>query len=147
MKWTIEVVPVPVTDIERAKRFYADRLGFVVDLDAQIGDGSRLVQLTPPGSGCSIHLNSGWRDMPPGSLKGCTIVVADAQAAYDELIGRGVDPTPVRHFEDGGWVDGPGVRGTPSCSSAIPTATPGRSSSTRPTGPTPADQPGLSVGP
>jgi catechol 2,3-dioxygenase-like lactoylglutathione lyase family enzyme len=108
MKWTIEVITVPVTDIERAKRFYADQLGFVVDLDTEIGDGSRLVQLTPPGSGCSIHLNSGWHDMAPGSLKGCTIVVKDAQAASEELIARGVHATPVRHFEDGGWVDGPG---------------------------------------
>lgn len=108
MDWKIEVVPVPVTDVDRAKRFYAEGLGFVVDLDTRIGDGVRLVQLTPPGSGCSIHLSSGMLDVPPGILEGLQITVSDIEAARTELVERGVEASPVQHLEDGAWVEGRG---------------------------------------
>ena len=107
MDWKLEVVPVPVSDVDRAKRFYSEQLGFVVDLDTRIGDGSRLVQLTPPGSGCSIHLNTGLA-MAPGSVQGVMLVVSDIEAARAELVGRGVEASPVRHMENGVWVDGRG---------------------------------------
>ena len=107
MDWMLEVIPVPVTDIDRAKRFYSEQLGFAVDLDTELADGTRLVQLTPRGSGCSIHLNSSI-DMPPGVLKGLQLVIEDIEAARAELVGRGVNASPVRHIEDGTWVDGRG---------------------------------------
>ncbi len=109
MDWKLEVVTVPVADVDRAKRFYAEQLGFTVDLDTQLGNGTRLVQLTPPGSGCSIHLNTGIADLAPGSLRGVVIVVADVEAARSELVGRGVEASPVQHVgPDGAWVDGHG---------------------------------------
>ena len=108
MEWKLEVVPIPVADVERAKRFYSEQVGFVVDLDTQISDEVRLVQLTPPGSACSIHLNTGIRDMAPGSVQGVMLVVPDIEAARAELIERGVDAGPVQHMEDGGWVEGKG---------------------------------------
>ena len=78
MNWTLEVVVVPVSDIDRAKAFYADQVGFAVDHDLVINDGVRIVQLTPPGSGCSIVIGKGAvPDMPPGSLKGLQLVVLD----------------------------------------------------------------------
>jgi catechol 2,3-dioxygenase-like lactoylglutathione lyase family enzyme len=108
MDWKLEVVPVPVEDVERAKRFYAEQAGFVVDLDTRIGDGVRLVQLTPPGSGCSIHLSAGMLSVPPGILEGLQIIVSDIEAARAELVGRGVEASPVQHVEEGGWVEGRG---------------------------------------
>ena len=107
MDWKIEMIPVPVTDIDRAKDFYANKVGFPVDVDHAAGD-FRFVQLTPPGSGCSIGL--GTSEMTPGSLTGIQIVVADVQRARDELVAGGVDATPVWHFEDGKQIDGPGER-------------------------------------
>jgi catechol 2,3-dioxygenase-like lactoylglutathione lyase family enzyme len=104
----LEVVPVPVSDVDRAKTFYAEQLGFVVDLDTKIGDEIRLVQLTPPGSGCSIHLSTGILKMPPGVLEGLQLVVSDIEAARAELVERGVEASPVRHMEDGVWVEGRG---------------------------------------
>ena len=106
--WKLEVVVVPVTDVDRAKRFYSEGCGFAVDLDVPIGDDTRLVQLTPPGSGCSIHLNTGIRSMPPGSMQGTILVVADIDAARAALIERGVEASEVRHMEDGAWVAGRG---------------------------------------
>lgn len=92
MNWTLEVVVVPVADIDRAKAFYADKLGFNVDHDTVIGDGQRLVQLTPPGSGCSIVIGEGVvPKMPPGSLKGLQLVVPDIKAAHAQLVERGVE--------------------------------------------------------
>jgi catechol 2,3-dioxygenase-like lactoylglutathione lyase family enzyme len=92
MNWTLEVVVVPVSDIDRAKAFYADRLGFAVDHDIVINDDVRIVQLTPPGSGCSIVIGKGAVPaMTPGSLKGLQLVVADIEAARKELIGRGLE--------------------------------------------------------
>jgi catechol 2,3-dioxygenase-like lactoylglutathione lyase family enzyme len=91
MNWTLEVVVVPVRDIDRAKEFYAGRLGFAVDHDVRMGEGKRLVQLTPPGSGCSIVIGEGVvPHMPPGSLRGLQLVVPDVVAAHAELAGRGV---------------------------------------------------------
>jgi catechol 2,3-dioxygenase-like lactoylglutathione lyase family enzyme len=96
MNWTLEVVVVPVSDIDRAKAFYADQLGFTVDHDTRIGDGQRVVQLTPPGSGCSIVIGEGVvPDMPPGSLRGLQLVVADIGAAHTQLVGRGVKVSEV----------------------------------------------------
>ncbi|MEH1058243.1 VOC family protein [Micromonospora sp. CPCC 206171] len=97
MNWTLEVVVVPVSDIDRAKEFYADRLGFVVDHDTRIGDDVRIVQLTPPGSGCSIVIGRGAvPDMPPGSLKGLQLVVPDVAKARAELVARGVEVSEVQ---------------------------------------------------
>jgi predicted enzyme related to lactoylglutathione lyase len=108
MDWKIELIPVPVSDIERAKRFYSEQCGFVVDLDHQPNDSIRLVQLTPRGSGCSIMVGTMEFDSAPGSLQGVQIVVADIEAARAELVERGVDCTPVRHFDGGGWAEGKG---------------------------------------
>lgn len=108
MNWTLEVVVVPVADIERAKAFYADRLGFNVDHHTKTGNGS-IVQLTPPGSGCSIVIGDGLTDMRPGSLKGLQLVVNDLHKAHAELVERGVDVSGIqfagiegfRPYEDG----------------------------------------------
>ena len=108
MDWKLEVVPIPVSDVDRAKAFYSEQVGFVVDLDTRISDEIRLVQLTPPGSGCSIHLNTGLRKAPAGILEGLQLIVADIEAAWAELVERGVDASPVQHLEDGAWVDGRG---------------------------------------
>jgi catechol 2,3-dioxygenase-like lactoylglutathione lyase family enzyme len=97
MDWTLEVVVVPVSDVDRAKAFYADRLGFDVDHDTKIGEGQRIVQLTPPGSGCSIVVGEGLvPDMPAGSLKGLQLVVSDIRAARAQLVARGVEVSEVR---------------------------------------------------
>jgi len=108
MDLKLEVVPIPVTDIDRAKRFYSEQVGFTVDLDTTISGDIRLVQLTPPGSGCSIHLTTLVQLPPPGSMQGLILVVDDAAAAREKLLENGVDASPLRHFEDGEWVDGPG---------------------------------------
>jgi catechol 2,3-dioxygenase-like lactoylglutathione lyase family enzyme len=92
VNWTLEVVIVPVSDVDRAKAFYSEQLGFDVDHDTKIGEGNRIVQLTPPGSGCSIVVGEGVvPDMKPGSLKGLQLVVPDIHAARAELVERGVD--------------------------------------------------------
>ncbi len=108
MDFKLEVVPVPVSDVDRAKAFYSERAGFVVDLDTQIGETVRLVQLTPPGSGCSIHLSTGMFSLAPGSLQGLQLVVDDIEAARAELVGRGLEAGSVQHMENGTWVEGKG---------------------------------------
>jgi catechol 2,3-dioxygenase-like lactoylglutathione lyase family enzyme len=114
--WTLEVVLVPVSDVDRAKRFYSEQVGFTVDFDTQASDEVRNVQLTPPGSGCSIALSTllltpaGPVTPPPGSAQGLQLVVADVQAARDDLRRRGVDVGEVHHFADGGWQPGRGGR-------------------------------------
>ncbi len=96
MNWTLEVVVVPVTDIDRAKDFYSRKLGFAVDHDVRMGEGRRIVQFTPPGSGCSIVVGEGVvPQMPPGSLRGLQLVVADVVAAHAELTERGVEVSAV----------------------------------------------------
>ncbi len=105
MNWTLEVVIVPVSDIDRAKEFYAGKLGFAVDHDTTIGDDVRIVQLTPPGSGCSIVIGKGAvPDMPAGSLRGLQLVVNDIRAAHAELAGRGVQVSDVNDFPWGRFV-------------------------------------------
>jgi catechol 2,3-dioxygenase-like lactoylglutathione lyase family enzyme len=108
MDWKLEVVPIPVTDVDRAKRFYAEQVGFVVDLDMWIGDEVRLVQLTPPGSACSIHISSGQFDTPPGSVQGLQLTVSDVEAARTKLVERGVEASEVQHVKDGKWARGRG---------------------------------------
>ncbi|MBG6191797.1 catechol 2,3-dioxygenase-like lactoylglutathione lyase family enzyme [Arthrobacter sp. CAN_A212] len=99
MKYTLEVVPVPVSDVERAKTFYADQVGFTLDFDI---DGS-VVQLTPPGSGCSIQIGRGLTRMAPGSLEGLQLVVADLDAAHRELTGRGVELSEIQVYARDGF--------------------------------------------
>ena len=108
MDWTLEVVVVPVSDVERSKRFYSEQLGFAVDVDHQASESFRVVQLTPPGSACSITIGVGLSSMTPGSLKGLQLCVTDIQAAHAELVARGVEVSPIRHFEGGDAKDGPG---------------------------------------
>ncbi|MFE1177003.1 VOC family protein [Streptomyces sp. NPDC058773] len=110
MDWKLELVPVPVSDVERAKRFYSEQLGFAVDHDMSIGDEVRIVQLTPPGSGCSIVIGagSGVTEGSPGSLQGLQLVVSDIAAARAQLVEHGVAAGPVQHVEDGAMADGPG---------------------------------------
>ena len=91
MNWTLEVVVVPVSDVDRAKAFYAEKLGFDVDHDTKISEEYHVVQLTPPGSGCSIVVGKGVVDMTPGSLKGLQLVVKDIRAARARLVERGVE--------------------------------------------------------
>ena len=102
MNWTLEVVVVPVADVDRAKSFYADKVGFHVDHDTKISDQMRIVQLTPPGSGCSIVVGKGMVDMPPGSLRGLQLVVSDLRAAHAQLVERGVDVSGVQVYDVGG---------------------------------------------
>jgi catechol 2,3-dioxygenase-like lactoylglutathione lyase family enzyme len=108
MDWKLEVVVVPVADVERARHFYSEQVGFVVDHDTRINDKMRIVQLTPPGSACSIVVGSGIVEMAPGSVKGLQLVVSDVKAARAELIERGVEVSRVQHYEGADLVDGPG---------------------------------------
>jgi catechol 2,3-dioxygenase-like lactoylglutathione lyase family enzyme len=91
MDWKLELVILPVSDVDRAKAFYVDKIGFHADHDQQVSDGLRFVQLTPPGSACSIAFGEGLTSAPPGSVKGLQMVVDDAHAARNELLARGLD--------------------------------------------------------
>lgn len=104
MDWKLELVAVPVSDVDRAKAFYVDQIGFVADHDHVVGESLRFVQLTPPGSACSIAIGTGLTDAEPGSVQGLQLVVADAQAARDELAGRGVEVGDVQDFPWGRFV-------------------------------------------
>lgn len=95
MNWTLEVIVVPVTDLDRARAFYADGLGFHVDHDTVRG-GQRLIQFTPRGSGCSVVIGSALRPMPPGTLRGMQLVVNDLRAAHAELRARGVPVSDIQ---------------------------------------------------
>lgn len=95
MNWTLEVITIPVADVDRAKAFYAEHVGFNVDHDSEFSDELRVVQLTPPGSGCSIVVGKGLIDSPPGAVKGLQLVVPDIRAARAELVERGVDVSEV----------------------------------------------------
>ncbi|MDJ0465142.1 VOC family protein [Streptomyces sp. H27-C3] len=113
MDWTLEVITVPVSDVDRAKAFYADQVGFKVDLDAEVAPGLRIVQLTPPGSRCSVALMSGMPTPPgspglgaPGSLRGVQLCVTDIEAARAKLVSRGVEVSPVLHVGPQGWAEG-----------------------------------------
>ncbi len=103
MDWKIEVVTVPVSDVDRARDFYVEKVGFEVDIDHRISDEVRLVQLTPPGSACSIHLGRGTVDMEPGDLDGVFLVVRDVRAARAELLERGVEVSEFQVFDEGAY--------------------------------------------
>ena len=104
MDWKLELVAVPVSDVDRAKAFYTDKAGFVADHDHTVSDEIRFVQLTPPGSACSIAFGKGVSDSPPGSVQGLQLVVADIDAARAELAERGVDVSDVQDFPWGRFV-------------------------------------------
>jgi catechol 2,3-dioxygenase-like lactoylglutathione lyase family enzyme len=104
MDWKLELVMVPVSDVDRAKAFYAERAGFNVDHDHTVSEEIRFVQLTPPGSSCSIALGTGITDAPPGAAPGLQLVVSDVNAAREELLGRGVDVGDVEVFPWGSFV-------------------------------------------
>jgi predicted enzyme related to lactoylglutathione lyase len=96
MDMKLELVGVPVTDVDRAKAFYVDQVGFVADQDHRVSDELRFVQLTPPGSACSIAIGEGLTEMAPGSQKGLQLVVDDVAAAREELVSRGVSASEVQ---------------------------------------------------
>ena len=98
MDFRLELVAVPVTDVDRAKIFYAEQVGFTADHDHRVSDEIRFVQLTPPGSACSVALGSGITDASPGSVRGLQMVVSDIHAARAELVGRGVDVSEVQEY-------------------------------------------------
>jgi predicted enzyme related to lactoylglutathione lyase len=104
MDFRLELIPVPVSDVDRAKAFYSERAGFAVDNDVRVEEGLRFIQLTPPGSGCSISIGEGLTEMEPGSLQGLQLVVEDIEAARDELAGRGVELSDVQDFPWGRFV-------------------------------------------
>src|SRR3954468_1596007 len=112
MDFKLELIPVPVSDVDRAKAFYAEGAGFAVDNDVTVREGLRFIQLPPPGSACSISIGEGITEMEPGSLQGLQLVVENVEAARDELVG-GASRYPTSKTS----------RGAGSCSSATPTAT------------------------
>jgi predicted enzyme related to lactoylglutathione lyase len=104
MDWKLELVAVPVTDVDRAKRFYTEQVGFNADHDHQVSDDLRFVQLTPPGSACSIALGTGVTDARPGSATGLQLVVSDIEAARTQLLDGGVEVSEVQDFPWGRFV-------------------------------------------
>ena len=104
MDWKLELVAIPVSDVDRAKAFYTEKAGFDADHDHRVSDEIRFVQLTPPGSACSIALGKGVTDAPPGSVRGMQLVVPDIEAAHAELVGRGVEVSNVQVFPWGSFV-------------------------------------------
>jgi predicted enzyme related to lactoylglutathione lyase len=104
MDYKLELVAIPVTDADRAKAFYVDQAGFNADHDHRVSDEMRFIQLTPPGSACSITIGDGITDAEPGSVKGMQLVVEDIETAHAELSGRGVDVSDVQEFPWGRFV-------------------------------------------
>ena len=104
MDWKLELVAIPVSDVDRAKAFYVDRVGFDADHDHTVSEELRFVQLTPPGSACSISIGTGVTDAAPGSVRGMQLVVADIEAAHAELAGRGVGVSEVQDYPWGRFV-------------------------------------------
>jgi catechol 2,3-dioxygenase-like lactoylglutathione lyase family enzyme len=104
MDWKLELIAVPVSDVDRAKTFYTEKAGFHADHDHQVTEELRFVQLTPPGSACSIAIGTGLVDSDPGSVKGLQLVVPDVRAARSELLGRGVVVSDVQEFPWGTFV-------------------------------------------
>jgi catechol 2,3-dioxygenase-like lactoylglutathione lyase family enzyme len=104
MDWKLELVNVPVSDVDRAIAFYVDQVGFVLDHDHKLSDELRFVQITPRGSACSIAFGVGISSKPPGSVEGLQVVVADVASAREELAGRGVEVSEVQHFPWGSFV-------------------------------------------
>ena len=107
MDFRLELVVLPVSDVDRAKTFYTEQVGFNLDVDTSPVEGFRVVQMTPPGSACSITIGTGLSDSPPGSYRGLHLVVNDIVAAREELVGRGVEVGEIRHMESGEWTPGP----------------------------------------
>ena len=107
MDYKLELVLLPVSDVDRAKSFYTEKVGFNLDVDTSPTPEIRVVQMTPPGSACSITIGTGLTDATPGSVRGTHLVVTDIVAARAELTGRGVDVSEVRHIEEGEWTPGP----------------------------------------
>jgi catechol 2,3-dioxygenase-like lactoylglutathione lyase family enzyme len=105
--YKLELVLIPVSDVDRAKKFYLDQAGFVLIVDTPIGADQRVVQVVPPGSACAIGFGTGLTSAAPGAAQGLHLVVPDILAARAELAGRGVAVSGVRHLESGTWVDGP----------------------------------------
>jgi catechol 2,3-dioxygenase-like lactoylglutathione lyase family enzyme len=103
----LELVLIPVSDVDRAKSFYTEKLGFNLDVDHKASEEFRVVQMTPPGSAASITIGIGVTDATPGSYRGTHLVVTDIEAARAELVGRGVDVSEIRHFASGEWRAGP----------------------------------------
>jgi predicted enzyme related to lactoylglutathione lyase len=104
MDWKLELVIVPVSDIDRAKAFYTDKAGFNADHDHTVSDEIRFVQLTPPGSACSIAIGKGITDAAPGSVAGLQMVVPDIEAAHDELVKRGAEVSEIQELAWGRFV-------------------------------------------
>ena len=104
MDYKLELVAVPVSDPDRAKAFYTEQLGFNADHDHRVSDTMRFIQLTPPGSACSIAIGTGMMETEPGSVQGLQLVVGDIEAAHSELSGRGVEVSPVQDFPWGRFV-------------------------------------------
>ncbi len=104
MDWKLELVAIPVSDVDRAKDFYVEKAGFNADHDHNVSDEVRFVQLTPPGSACSIAIGKGVTDAPPGSVQGMQMVVPDIEAAHAELAERGVDVSEIQDFPWGSFV-------------------------------------------
>jgi catechol 2,3-dioxygenase-like lactoylglutathione lyase family enzyme len=104
MDWKLELVAVPVSDVDRAKAFYVDQVGFVADHDHAVSDDIRFVQLTPPGSACSIAIGKGVTEAPPGSVEGLQLVVPDIRAAHAHLTERGIAASEVQEFPWGSFV-------------------------------------------
>ena len=107
MDYKLELVLIPVSDVDRAKKFYLENAGFVLIVDTPTGAGQRVVQVVPPGSECAIGFGTGLTSAAPGSAQGLHLVVSDILAARAELTERGLAVGPVRHIASGGWVDGP----------------------------------------
>ena len=107
MEYKLELVLIPVSDVDRAKEFYVDKCGFKLDVDHQPNDQFRVVQITPPGSACSLTIGKGLSDAAPGSYRGTHLVVTDIVAAREELAGRGVSISEIRHMSPSGWQPGP----------------------------------------
>jgi catechol 2,3-dioxygenase-like lactoylglutathione lyase family enzyme len=107
MDMQLELVLIPVSDVDRAKAFYTENMGFTLDVDHKAGEEFRVVQMTPPGSACSITIGIGITDAAPGSVRGTHLVVTDIEAVREELVGRGVEVSDIRYFDGKGW--NPGV--------------------------------------
>jgi catechol 2,3-dioxygenase-like lactoylglutathione lyase family enzyme len=107
MYWRIEVVLLPVSDVDAAKAFYTEKVGFILDVDHQPNEDFRVVQMTPPGSDCSVTIGVGITDAKSGSYRGTHLIVPDIEAARAELVGRGVEVSDIRHMGAGGWEPGP----------------------------------------
>ena len=107
MDLKLELVLMPVSDVDRAKSFYTEKVGFDLDVDVSPVEGFRVVQMTPPGSACSITIGIGITDATPGSVRGTHLVVSDILAARAQLVERGVEVSEIRHLEESGWVPGP----------------------------------------